>query len=158
MIDSIIYFVGVFVVLLLIIYACFGILYIIIKPKDNLKDSKIRMPVLKPVSIPAGNQRYIDKISFFIFEVRKWEVIEHWKYTCTSSEEKIELIVPKGFIFDGASIPRLFWAFLNPTGLLLIQGLLHDYAYKYNQLWQEVDGQAIPYKNGADRDFWDVLF
>ena len=53
----------------------------------------------------------------------------------------------------------LFWAILNPTGLLLTPGLLHDYGYRYDQLWQVgPDGDAIPYQPGAGKDFWDKLF
>jgi hypothetical protein len=48
---------------------------------------------------------------------------------------------------------------LNPIGLLLIPGLLHDYAYKYDQLWQvNAGGKTVPYKDGAGKDYWDSLF
>ncbi len=157
--DTIIYWIGVIVGSLLLIYAFFGILYMLMKPKVDPADCNIPMPVLKPVPIPTQKQpSFVHKIIVFIFEVRKWEVIENWRYTYKSTGKEIELIIPKGFIFDGASIPRPFWAILNPIGLLLLPGLLHDYAYKYNQLWQVVDGKVISYEEGANKDFWDVLF
>jgi len=43
----------------------------------------------------------------------------------------LTLLIPEGFTFDGASVPRVFWPILNPTGILLVPGLFHDFAYKY---------------------------
>ena len=40
-------------------------------------------------------------------------------------------IIPKGFKFDGASVPKFLGQFLSPVGVLLIGGLIHDYGYKY---------------------------
>ncbi len=157
--ETIIYWIGVIVSSLLLIYLLFGLLWRILQPDVNPKNCKSPMPVLKPIPIPTRKQpSFIHKIAVFIFEVRKWELVEHWHYTYNSSGEKIELVIPKGFIFDGASIPRPFWAILNPIGLLLIPGLLHDYAYKYQQLWQVSDGHVIAYKEAADKKVWDKLF
>jgi len=44
------------------------------------------------------------------------------------------------------------------VGLLLIPGLVHDYGYRYDQLWK-VDGEGeIPYMYKAGRSYWDALF
>jgi hypothetical protein len=59
--------------------------------------------------------------------------------------------IPKGFIFDGASIPRPLWWFLSPVGLLLIPGLIHDWGYRYNT------GSGVK-SNISDRGIWDILF
>ena len=70
-------------------------------------------------------------------------------------------MIPRGFEFNGASIPRPLWAILSPTGLLLIPGLIHDYAYRYGQLWaleNEEDGEVSPYGKGKGKAFWDRLF
>jgi hypothetical protein len=66
----------------------------------------------------------------------------------------------EGFQFDGASIPRVLWAFLNPIGLLLIPGLIHDYGYRHRQLWiiDEDSMEAVPYMEGEDKAQWDQLF
>lgn len=34
---------------------------------------------------------------------RRWRVLENFRH------------VPSGFEFDGASVPRIFWAFLDPA-------------------------------------------
>ena len=45
-----------------------------------------------------------------------------------------EIVIPEGFVFDGASVPRLLWGLLSPTGLLLIGGLVHDFGYRFDLL------------------------
>lgn len=35
--------------------------------------------------------------------------------------------VPAGFISDGASVPRLLWAFLDPAGEAFEAAIVHDY-------------------------------
>ncbi len=67
-------------------------------------------------------------------------------------------MIPKGFTFDGASIPRPLWAILSPVGLLLIPALIHDYAYKFNKLISINNGHKTSYMNGAGRIKWDNLF
>lgn len=39
------------------------------------------------------------------------------------------ITVPAGFITDGASIPRLFWAVLSPFGDYFEAAVIHDYLY-----------------------------
>lgn len=42
------------------------------------------------------------------------------------------IIVPEGFLHDGASVPRLFWTIsgLTPDGLHRAASLIHDYLYE----------------------------
>lgn len=40
-----------------------------------------------------------------------------------------DLEVPKGFITDGASVPRIFWSILYPFGSYFPAALVHDYLY-----------------------------
>lgn len=155
--ENIIYGIGLIVIWLLAIYVIIFILYLKLRLKVDPAISTESMPALKPVPIPTKNQKtIIHKLTVFIIEVRRWELVENWHYKLN---DDVVLVIPKGFRFDGASIPRPFWAILNPIGLLLIPGLLHDYGYKYNQIWQVTpDRQAIPYQKGANKEYWDKLF
>jgi len=83
--------------------------------------TEYQMPKLRPIPVRKRGER------------RKWKVLEDW--TCDFLGRGFTYIIPKGFIFDGASIPRLFWNILNPTGYLFIAGLLHDFVYKYRFLY-----------------------
>ncbi len=153
---SIIYWIGKVVSVVLLIYIILCILKLVLKLQIDPAISAKSMPALRPIPIPTKNQKtFIHKLLAFIFEVRKWELVENWHYQL----DEVTLIIPKGFRFDGASIPRPFWAILNPVGLLLIPGLLHDYGYKYDQLWQVGPRDTpIAYKPGAGKDVWDDLF
>jgi hypothetical protein len=155
--GTIIYFFGTAVTALLLFYGITYILYLIIKIEDNPYLSIEKMPVLIPIPIPTKNQNsWIRKMVAFIFEIRRWELAENWCYQL-NEEEKI--IIPKGFKFDGASIPKIFWAILSPTGLLLIPGLLHDYGYKHNKIWKfDPNNVIVPFKKDAGKDYWDQLF
>ncbi len=114
------------------------------------------MPILKPISIPTKNRPMISRIFVWIFSIRKWEVVDDWQYEL---RDGTEIMIPKGFVFDGASIPRFLWALLSPVGLLFIPGLIHDYGYKYDKLlFKDQNGNIADYKSGAGKAYWDKLF
>lgn len=81
----------------------------------------------------------------------------HFQYKGTDGED-IRIALHKGFIFDGASIPRPLWAFLSPVGLLLILGLIQDYGCKYDQFWRNVDGEICPFDLNTGKKIWDIIF
>lgn len=39
------------------------------------------------------------------------------------------ITIPKGFIWDGSSTPRIFWSIVPPDGDFEIGALIHDYLY-----------------------------
>ena len=51
------------------------------------------------------------------------------------------IVIPKGFITDGASVPRWFWAIpgFSPFGPLLEGGIPHDFFYQYGYFLTEYD-------------------
>lgn len=52
---------------------------------------------------------------------RKWKLLEDWETPFG--------LVPKGFISNGANVPRIFWAVMSPAGRLFEASILHDYLY-----------------------------
>lgn len=118
----------------------------------------VNMPVLEPVPILTKNKNFFVAIWRWVVYIRKWKVVEDWRYTL---KDGTEVIIRKedNFVFDGASIPKPFWFLLSPTGLLLIPGLLHDYAYKHDRLVRYNEGEEVNYYNlGVGRRFWDRMF
>ena len=93
-----------------------------------------------------------------ITEVREWELAENFFYTLPNG---VRVVVPAGFIFDGASIPKPLWILLSPVGLLLIAGLIHDAAYRYGYLWavDEATGTVERYihREGTRIDYDDLF-
>jgi hypothetical protein len=56
-------------------------------------------------------------------------------------------IIPKGFKTDYASVPKVFWNILPPTGVYTYAAVLHDYLYH----------TGIVSKEDADKLFYDVM-
>lgn len=139
--------------------ALFFVLYIVYGRLKATADPVIKaegMPKLRPIPIPTANCPRGLRILVWFFEVRRWTLAANWTYKL---KDGTTIILPADFDFDGASIPRPFWGILNPTGLLLIPGLIHDYGYKYDQLWKlGNNGEVTAYRKGEGKPFWDKLF
>lgn len=45
------------------------------------------------------------------------------------SSDKEEIVIPAGFIFDGASVPQLLWSVVSPSGEVMRAALVHDWFY-----------------------------
>ena len=71
---------------------------------------------------------------------------------------KQKFVIPAGFKFDGASIPKFLHTFLSPVGVLLLGGLVHDYAYKYETLLckNKKDTIGVITQKKADQIFRDI--
>jgi hypothetical protein len=141
-------------VLLLIIIALF-FLYLLFRKDVTPLMADEEMPVLLPLPIPTKNRPFIMRVLVWLFDIRKWQLVQNWHFELGNG---VEIVLPKDFRFDGASIPRIFWAILSPVGLLLIPGLIHDYGYRFNQLWRKnASGQIEPYMENVGRKVWDDL-
>ena len=44
------------------------------------------------------------------------------------------IFIPKNFIFDGASVPKILNSVYNPNGILLLGAGPHDFGYRYKGL------------------------
>ena len=93
-----------------------------------------KMPVLIPVPIITKDMGFWTGIRTWLFTRRIFELGEDFNFTYDRNEQigdtMSEYVIPKGFRTDCASIPRYLSAFLSPTGLLLIPGIVHDYCYR----------------------------
>jgi len=111
------------------------------------------MPVLQPIAIDTKDKGFWKGILMWMLGKRQWEVAEDFHFEL----EGTNFMIPAGFEFDGASVPKFLATFLSPVGVLLMGGLVHDYGYKYATLLKN-DGTTIGYKNQAymDRLFRDI--
>lgn len=88
------------------------------------------MPQMKPITIETAGKGFWGAIWLWLTGSRTWEITKDWQFTVNEQN----YVVPKGFVFDGASIPKFLRSWLSPVGVLLIGGLVHDYVYKYTVL------------------------
>ena len=104
------------------------------------------MPHMKPLPMGTNGVGFWKGIKMWIATSRKWELTSDWHYTI----DKVDFVVPKGFVFDGASVPKFFRSWLSPMGVLLMGGLVHDYGYKYQTLLYKGKKSA----NGMQTQKW----
>ena len=59
-----------------------------------------------------------------------WEVLDMFEVHIKSIRpQNIVVQVPKGFVTDGASIPRIFWVYLPRHGKYTKAAVVHDFLY-----------------------------
>ena len=112
------------------------ILFVIIGFAINLLDRKKassvaftynELPHLQPIAIKTKGKGFFKGIIMWLLGTRNWVILKDFKYTLNGTE----YVIPKGFTFDGASIPKFLRTFFSPVGVLLMGCLVHDYMYKY---------------------------
>lgn len=117
------------------------------------------MPCISPVPFDS-DCGYVKRIIRWLFYTRRWQMDKDWYFVLFNGDT---ILIPKGFQFDGASIPKLFRSLLSPTGILFIPGIIHDYAYKHNRLvgvGPQKEGKVpiFPYQDKAGKLYWDYIF
>ena len=124
------------------------------KKKSNLTFHADEMPELKPVPIKTKGKGFWKGIAMWLLSTRNWELTKDWKYNIDGTE----YVIPAGFQFDGASIPKFLRTFFSPVGVLLVGGLVHDYAYKYKTLLKtnKKDTMGELSQKRADEIFRDI--
>ena len=124
------------------------------KRLPKLKFSYDELPTLKPIAIPTKGKGFWKGIVMWLLSTRNWELKKDWHYTI----DGVKYVIPAGFTFDGASIPKFLRTFFSPVGVLLVGGLVHDYAYKYETLLMEnkTDTLGTLTQKRADEIFRDI--
>ena len=112
------------------------------------------MPQLRPLKIETAGKGFWGAIWMWISGTRHWEVADNWSFKVDGDW----YVIPAGFQFDGASIPKFMHTWLSPTGVLLMGGLVHDYAYKYQTLLKmnQKSTMGVIDQKKADQIFRDI--
>jgi len=124
------------------------------KKKVNIKFSYEELPHLQPVKISTKGKGFWKGIILWLTSTRNWVITKDWKYKLN----EVNYVIPAGFQFDGASIPKFLRTFFSPVGVLLIGGLVHDYMYKYTACKPASKKNALLVVNQkkADQIFRDI--
>lgn len=57
-----------------------------------------------------------------------WRLMEQWDFVVNNNDWQGRFTIPRGYLFDKASIPPLFWSFgYTPDGLCTVPALEHDF-------------------------------
>lgn len=124
-----------------------------LKIKNKLDFKYDQMPHMQPIIIPTKGKGFWGAVIIWMIRSRTWKLTKDFHYEINNEK----FVIPAGFVFDGASIPKFLRSFLSPVGVLLIGGLIHDYGYKYATLLK-VDGKTIGNKDQKwmDQTFRDI--
>ena len=124
------------------------------RKKPNLKFNFKGFPELQPIAIKTKGKGFWKGVAMWLLSTRNWEIKKDWKYNIDGTE----YVIPAGFVFDGASIPKFLRSFFSPVGVLLMGGLVHDYAYKYKTLLKKnkKDTMGELTQKRADEIFRDI--
>ena len=123
------------------------------KKIDNRVNFKYKdYPVMKPIRIATKGKGFFKMILMWILGTRHWEIAKDFEYEINGTK----YVIPSGFKFDGASIPKFLHTFLSPVGVLLLGGLVHDYAYKYAALQPKKGELLLLDQKKADEIFRDI--
>lgn len=141
-------------VLIGIIIAAWAINKFDMREETTLTFSMKEMPKLEPVIIETKGLGFWHSMMKWFLTTRNWKVIEDWHYVVNG----VEYVIPAGFQFDGASIPKFLRSFFSPVGIMLIGGLVHDYGYKYETLLMAGKKETIGKKDQKwmDQTFRDI--
>lgn len=61
------------------------------------------------------------------------KLLEDVVYHVGGVDSKDKIVVPAGFVWDGGSVPRIFWNLVDPWGSASKAYLLHDWLYATQQ-------------------------
>lgn len=77
----------------------------------------------QPADRPAGDEQKEDTLKM---------VTEPWSCQWGYDGAVRQLFVPFGYLYDGASVPRVFWSLIGlwPDGLIRAAALAHDVLYR----------------------------
>ena len=113
MLHALVELLGSLALLLLLIYAAgFWVYEKVRKPETPTAVDPKHMPVMQPIPIPTKHHASnLMKLLVMLFEVRRWQICRNWLFLYRPRHgEPVLLVIPEGFRFDGASIPRPFWS------------------------------------------------
>jgi hypothetical protein len=98
-----------------------------IPPKDNSIE-----PVMSPLRLNINDKNFLTEFISWRLERRHFRMREDW---CVWVEHlQLWVKIPKGFVFDCASVPKAFHSFINSIDALFYGSILHDFIYRTGQL------------------------
>lgn len=78
-----------------------------------------------------------------------YQNIRTHEFTVNGKIEKVK----KGFVYDGASVPRIVWTFMPPDGLHREGALIHDWCYVHHGVLKNI---TIT-KEDSDKLFYEYM-
>ncbi len=97
-----------------------------------LNERSYVLPAVRPLPLNLKGKNWLSRLICWLTFRRQWELTEDYVFWCPLFERAC--MIPKGFTFDFASTPKIFYPLFNPTGFLLAGSIPHDFAYRHGGL------------------------
>lgn len=85
-----------------------------------------------------------------------WRLYKPLSYDIGYKGSDRKVVVPAGYLTDGASVPRLFWTVVSPQGRHGAAAIIHDYLCEYLTIYDRSVPSSITRKE-ADEIFKEAL-
>lgn len=93
----------------------------------------------------------------------RYELIEDYTYSCSIDGQGLEIKIPRGFLYNGASIPWFGWTAtytpFHPD--VMLPALIHDWLYGSHETDRET-ADSILYQllieNNVDKGVAEIMF
>jgi len=115
-------------------------------PKDNgaLKGIRVQMPAppAPPAKSVLADPRFLDALVLEYIDGHTWKVVNEFVYkTDVGTLDMVK--VPAGFETDFASVPKVFWNVMPPTGQYGKAAVIHDYLYRTPHIASKADADSV---------------
>lgn len=85
-----------------------------------------------------------------------WRVMNSFRFYLGDKYSEQWIYVPRGYLTDGASVPRIFWGLIPPWGSYGQAAIVHDYLTEFLSITVEGKPVAITRKR-ADEIFLEAM-
>lgn len=85
-----------------------------------------------------------------------WVVTNSVTVTIEYKDEPYVFTIPKGFLTDGASIPRVFWGLFQKVDETINAAIIHDYLCEHHHAYVKEVKTYLP-RRQIDKIFYEVL-
>tara|TARA_Y100000310_G_C20452324_1_gene701384 strand:+ start:94 stop:648 length:555 start_codon:yes stop_codon:yes gene_type:complete len=133
-----------------------------------------RLPVMSMKLLKTDSKCWVIRI-IQMAKPRTYVLEKDWTFSVKNyrlesnqqlTRDKFTILLPKHFVFDGASIPFpwllacLSFGILRPMGILLTASIIHDFSFRYGYLKTVSDNEEVVRtitRSEADRLFRDIV-
>jgi hypothetical protein len=88
--------------------------------------------------------QFLTPLELEYIDGEKWKITAPFDYHLGAPDGLETVKIPPGFVTDFASVPRILWNILPPTGLYGKAAVVHDWLYQHRTLVKLQTAKAIP--------------
>ncbi|MDH2154241.1 DUF1353 domain-containing protein [Stenotrophomonas sp. GD03657] len=85
-----------------------------------------------------------------------WRVARSFKFYVGERSDNRWVLIPAGYLSDGATVPRILWWLIPPWGRHGHAAIVHDYLCDYARLYDNGEEKFVPRKQ-ADKIFNEAM-